>query len=256
MCTLYWYASRNLISNVCEEWMGCYLAKFRTVRWLCLEHTSYQMFGIIRNTQPLRKTVLVVENTLVSRLHILRLVRRLTNQRRIHYHSHRPNIYFKRMPRAIFIAINHFRRYVVRRSTNRTPFIIRMGQLRRQPKIANFHAKILVQEQIAKFQIAMNYIVRMHVFESLNHLVHKIHHFQLRKSLAPFDQFVQGLICAQLQQNIAVRAIFEEMLNVAYVLVLQRPMDLDLGLELLKCFQLHQVRFWNNPHRVQFLSVE
>ena len=66
------------------------------------------------------------------------------------------------------------------------------------------------------------------------------------KTLASLEQFVHTLILAELEQYVHIFTVFEEMLKVAHILVLDTSVDLDFTHELLFSSALGQARLLNN----------
>lgn len=52
-------------------------------------------------------------------------------------------------------------------------------------------------------------------------------HLEFMQSLAPFKQIIQGLILADLKQDVHVFRVFKKVLKLADMLVLKRPMDFN-----------------------------
>lgn len=77
------------------------------------------------------KAVLVVNNTLVGRFHILGFVRRFANQHRVENDSHGPDIDFKRMTPLGLVSLNDFGRNIIGRAANGFAFFVLVFQSRR-----------------------------------------------------------------------------------------------------------------------------
>lgn len=70
--------------------------------------------------------------------------------------------------------------------------------------------------------------MRMHVLECTHNLNHIALDLQLVQSLAPPQDLVERLVDTQLKQDVHVVVVLEEVLEPHHMLVLQRPVDLDL----------------------------
>lgn len=80
--------------------------------------------------------------------------------------------------------------------------------------------------------LAVDDLVLVEVDEGPDDLGKIVLHLQLSESLPPFYQFVEGLARTYLQQNIHVLLILEDVLELHYVLVAQRLVNLDFCDEL------------------------
>lgn len=79
----------------------------------------------------------------------------------------------------------------------------------------------------------MNDSVAVQVLDSSAYLIHVALRFQLVQSLPPAQEFVEGLVVAELQQDVHVLSVLEEVLEPHDVVVVQTPVDLNLRHELL-----------------------
>ena len=79
----------------------------------------------------------------------------------------------------------------------------------------------------------MNDAVRVQILECVDDLHCVTLHFEFVESLAPFQQLVHTCILAQFEQNIDILAIFEKVLEVTHVCMLDGAVNLDLTHELL-----------------------
>jgi hypothetical protein len=74
--------------------------------------------------------------------------------------------------------------------------------------------------------------VLVQVEEGGNDLVQVVLHLHLGEPLPALDEFVEGLVGADLQQDVDVLVVLEDMLELHDVLVGQRFVDFDLGYQL------------------------
>lgn len=178
------------------------------------------------------ETVLVRQNPVIGCLDILRFVWRFAYQNRIQNNPDRPNINFKRMTPFGFIALNNFRRNVIGCSTDRLSLFILVFDTRGETEITNFDVHILVEKEIAEFEIAVNDMGFVHVTSRMNQLLQEIGCFRFCESFSPFDHFIETLIVTQLEQDVAIVAIFKVVFVLTNVFVFECAMNLDLGLQL------------------------
>jgi hypothetical protein len=75
-------------------------------------------------------------------------------------------------------------------------------------------------------------LIMMQVLNGFQELSHEEGSFWFRQTFASLDQFVHALVVAEFQQNVAILAIFKEMLIFTYILVFQCPVNLDFSLQL------------------------
>lgn len=73
----------------------------------------------------------------------------------------------------------------------------------------------------------------MQVLERVDDLGSVALDLELMQSLSPLEQLVHTLVLTQFQQDVYVLGVFEEVLELTYVGVLDAPVDLDLAHELL-----------------------
>ena len=69
----------------------------------------------------------------------------------------------------------------------------------------------------------------MEIDEWVDDLVEIVLNFHLNQSFSTFDELIQGLIGADLEQDVHVLVILEHMLEFNDVLVAEGLMDFDLG---------------------------
>ena len=87
----------------------------------------------------------------------------------------------------------------------------------------------------------MNNSVGVQIFQGLDYLDGVALYFEFVKPLPSLEQFVHALILAKLQQDVDAFAVFEEVLELAYILVLDGPVDFDLTHKLLFCSAFDEV---------------
>lgn len=96
--------------------------------------------------------------------------------------------------------------------------------------------------------------MRVQVLERVDDLERVALHLQLVQPLSPPQQLVQALVCAQFQQDVHVLSVFEKVLEFDHVLVVHRPMDLNLTHEFLFGPALGERGLNDNLGRAEYLS--
>ena len=78
----------------------------------------------------------------------------------------------------------------------------------------------------------MNHVLIVHVFGGFTELMHVVGSFWFSEFLPAFDHFVETLIMAQFEKDVAIRSVFKEVLVLADVSMLECSMNLNFGLKL------------------------
>ena len=97
--------------------------------------------------------------------------------------------------------------------------------------------------------------MRMKVFERIDDLHGVALHFKFMKPLSSFQQFIHALILAQFQQNVNIFSIFEEMLELAYINMLDASVDFDFAHQLLFSPTFGKTRLLNYLCSVHIICV-
>ena len=80
-------------------------------------------------------------------------------------------------------------------------------------------------------------------------------HLKFVESFPSLEELIEALVRTQLKQNVYVFTIFEEMLEVANILVLYTSVNFDFTHELLFCSALDEGRLLNDLRRVNVLGL-
>ena len=131
------------------------------------------------------------------------------------------------------LALKDFGRNIVRRTANGALFLAVEVEFGRQAEIAQLYLHLVVQEQVAKFEIAMDDTVRVQVLQGVNDLHSVTLHLQLMQSLPALQQLIHRLVVAEFKKDVHILTILEEVLEVAHMGVLDTAMNLDLTHQLL-----------------------
>jgi len=174
----------------------------------------------------LREGVVVLTNSFVGGFHIGRFEGRLAYDQSVDDNSQRPDVH---LIGVTTFAFEHLGRNVVGRTANSSLFLAIEVQFGCQSDVAQLYLHLVVQKQVSEFEITMDDPMRVQVLERLDDLHSVTLYFQLVQTLPAFEQFVHGLVLAKLQQNVNVLGIFEEMLELTNMEVLDAAVDLDLA---------------------------
>ena len=79
----------------------------------------------------------------------------------------------------------------------------------------------------------MDHFPLMHILDALDELVDVVASLNLMQAFAPLDQVGKRLVLTDVQHNIHILFIFEVAIEAHDILVVQRPVDLNLARELL-----------------------
>jgi hypothetical protein len=98
---------------------------------------------------------------------------------------------------SVRIFLDHFRSYVISCTTNGIPFSLFMN-FSGKSEISNLYFEPLGKEQIAELDITMNNIFGMEIFKPLGKLRDIKSRLLFSKKLPSPNEFIEGLIDAQL----------------------------------------------------------
>ena len=136
------------------------------------------------------------------------------------------------MASLLLVPIDNLWCDVVGRATDGLALLLRTGQLGRQAKVSNLDGEVLVKEQVAKLQVAVDDVNTVHVADSIEQLLHVVLDFGFGEALPPLDHLVHGLVLAQLEEDVAVNLVLEEVLVLANITMLETAVDFDFCLKL------------------------
>ena len=92
----------------------------------------------------------------------------------------------------------------------------------------------------------MNDSMRVEVLEGTNDLRRVALHFQFVQPFTPLKQFVHTCVLAKLEQDVHIFAVFEEVLEMANICMLDTSVNLDLAHQLLLGATLSQTTLLND----------
>ena len=148
--------------------MGSDLGQGQSGFGVGVEHASYEVFCLGGYGHLFGKLVVAVLDSSVGLFDGLGLEGRFANEDGIEYDPQRPDISFKAMPG----LSKYFRSNIVGGPTSSIPPISRMCQFSTQPKIPNFNLHLIIQKNIAQFDISMHHPLLMQVLNSADQLQH------------------------------------------------------------------------------------
>ena len=102
-----------------------------------------------------------------------------------------------------------------------------------QSEVTELDLHLVVDEEVAEFDVAVDDAVRVQEAQGVDDLFGVALDLELVQPLAPLQQFVQTLVCAELQEDVDALAVFEEVDELRDVLVLDRAVNFDLAHQLL-----------------------
>ena len=153
------------------------------------------------------------------------------------------------------LALKHLWSDVVWRTANGALFFTVEIEFGGQTKVTQLDLHLVVEEEVAELQVAVDDPVRVQVLQSVYYLHCVALHFELMESFSALEQLVHRLILAEFQQDVHILAVFEKVLEVAHVRVLDTAMDLDLAHELLLGSTLGQRRLLDDLGGVDEVGV-
>ena len=126
----------------------------------------------------------------------------------------------------------HLRGDIVRRPTYRLLPLAGVLNESRKPKVANLDVHIRIQEEVAKFQIPVDDLVGVHVVACADELDHEKASFGFGKSATAAQHVHERSRGAEFKRHVDIVIVFEALLEVDDVGVLERAMDFDFCVKL------------------------
>jgi len=198
-----------------------------------------QVPGAARDLHSVGERVVVHSDSLVRRLHVIRLERRLADDQCVNDDAERPDVYLVGVP---LLALEDFGGDIVGRATNRTlplPIEFEFGC---QTEVTYFDFHFIVKKEVSQLEISMDDSMRVQVPHCVANLNNIALDLELNQSLSSPEQFVQRLTLAEFENNVNVLGILEEVLEANDVAVVKGAVNFDLAHELLLCSRLRQSR--------------
>ena len=183
----------------------------------------------------LRESVVVLLDPSVRGFDVRGLKGRFTDDQRVDDYSKRPDIDLVGVTVA---ALENFWGDVVRSPANGSLFLAIEIEFSREPKVTQFNLHLVVPEPVAQLEVSVDDAVGMEVLESVDDLDRVTLNLQFVQPLPPLQQLIHALVLAQLQKNVDIFGIFEEVLELTNMVVLDAPVDFDFAHKLLLCATL------------------
>lgn len=205
-----------------------------------------EVTGSVRNMNVVGKGVTILTDAAVRGFDVGRFEGRFAYDQCVDDDAKRPDVHLIRM--ATF-ALQHLWCDIVRCAANRALFLAVEVQLCCQSEVAKFYLHLVVEEKVAQFQVPVDDPVRMQVLQGVDDLHRVALDLKLVEPLTPLQKLVHRLVRAKFKQDVHILAVFEEMLEVAHILVLDTAVDFNLAHELLLGATLRERRLLDDLGR-------
>lgn len=126
----------------------------------------------------------------------------------------------------------HLRCNVVRRATYGLLAFTGAFDECSESKVANFDIHVRIQEEVAKFEITMDDLMRVHVVTSSNKLNHEESSLRFGEAAAAAKHIHERTAGAQLQRHINIGLIFKTFLEADDIWMLEGLVNLNFGVQL------------------------
>ena len=130
---------------------------------------------------------------------------------------------------------------VVRGSANSALAFALVENLGGKSEISNLECHMVSKEQVSKLEVAMDDFLGVDVLDGLDQLVDVVAGLDLVKLLAALNQVCQGLIGADVEHDVHILFVLEVSIEADDVLVIERPVNLNLTREFLACLGSRQI---------------
>lgn len=200
-----------------------------SLRWIVVQNPGDKITRRVANGHIFREVVRVHANALVGGLDVGGLEWRLTNNKRVNDDADGPDVH---LVGVALLALEHLGRDVIWRTADGALALSIELQLGGETEISDLDLHLVVDEQVTELEISVNDAMRVHVLDSRANLVHIALDLELVQAFPAPQQLIQGLVGAQLKQNVDVLRVLEEVLKADDVVVMEGSVDLDLGHQL------------------------
>lgn len=181
------------------------------------------------------QSVVALADLRVCVLEALRFKWRLSSQERVHYAANGPNVDLI----GVALLIEDLWSDVVRSTAEGFLAFSVVFDTSGQAKVADLYMQVVVQEEIAELEIAMDDFVVVKVLDAAHNLMDVITAFVFSNDLSALMQFHHGALFAQLEDDVNVERVVEEAVEAHNVPVVQGLMNLDLLSHLFLLVVLH-----------------
>lgn len=143
-------------------------------------------------------------------------------------------------------SVEDFRCDVVGRAADGAFLFAREFEFGGETEVAKFDFHAVADEQVAELEISVDDSICVEVLECLDDLNGVAKGFEFGDALATLDELVEGLMRAEFEENVDVFMIFEDVLELDDVGVMQALVDFDFGYEFLPSTVLHERVLWDD----------
>ena len=133
---------------------------------------------------------------------------------------------------AIRLVEQHLGRDVVGRAADRLLALAGDLDERGEPEVADLDVHVLVEEDVAELEVAVDDLVRVHVLARADELHHEEARLGLGEAAPAAEHVHEGAIVAELEGHVDVVFVLETVLEADDVGVLERLVDLDFCIKL------------------------
>lgn len=193
-----------------------------------MQNRCYQVPQRVRNIGGLRERIADLLDLLIGLLDVLRFKGRPPEGQSVHDYPKAPGIDFVAVPP----GLEYLGCYVVGRAADGLPLIAWELDAGGQPEIAQLEGHGLSQKEVAELQIPVDDLVIVEIDEGVKQLQQIQLDLGLSEALLALEQIVEGVVSAQLQQDVHVQVVLERVSELHDVRVVQAFVDLDLADEL------------------------
>ena len=140
----------------------------RSLRRVVVQNLRDQVTSAVGDCHVLREVVGVHSDSLVRRLHIRCLKRRLSNDKCVDNDANRPDI---DLVRVTLLALQHFGCDIVRGTANGTLALTVKLEFCRQTEITDLHLHFVVKEKVTELQISVDDAMTVEVLDGRTDLI-------------------------------------------------------------------------------------
>jgi hypothetical protein len=130
------------------------------------------------------------------------------------------HVHLERVPRRVLhhVAAERFRRQVAR-SAAQLVHLLPLGQLPGEAEVGDLDVEVVIQKDVLRFQIPVDYASRVHVRHPFQHLAHYVPGFLLREGHHRREVIEEFAVFAQFEHQENERRGFEHVLQFDCALV-------------------------------------
>ena len=168
-------------SSVVQEVVGHYFIQVWASLRISRQDSCDKVTGCIRNVDVLGERVAVLPNSAVRGFDISGLKGWFSNDESVDDDTEGPDV---NLVGVTALAFKHFWRDIVGSTANRAFFLAIEVEFGGETEIAQLDLHLVVEEEIAEFEIAMDDAMRVQILQRVNDLHRVALHFQLVQTLS------------------------------------------------------------------------